>query len=113
MKRILILDDSMERITLFQSRLKDWGEVSYSTTGEECISILQNENFDYIFLDHDLGEGISGYDVAKWIAENYKGNATFILHSTNPAGVSNMKNALKNFNVLVIPFHRIWDSFYL
>lgn len=44
-----------------------------------------------IDLDHDLGEGKNGYDIAKWIvASGYK-SLSFRTHSMNPVGVKNIR----------------------
>ena len=49
-----------------------------------------------IDFDHDLGEGKTGYDVAKWLVEyNYFGK--FHIHSMNPVGANNIRQLLKHY----------------
>ena len=49
-----------------------------------------------IDFDHDLGEGKTGYDVAKWLVEyNYFGK--FRIHSMNPVGANNIRQLLKHY----------------
>lgn len=55
---------------------------------------------DFISLvvdfDHDLGEGKTGYDIAKWLVENnYIGK--FRIHSMNPVGANNIRRLLKHY----------------
>ena len=49
-----------------------------------------------IDFDHDLGEGKTGYDIAKWLIEyNYFGK--FRIHSMNPVGANNIRQLLKHY----------------
>jgi hypothetical protein len=63
---------------------------------------------DFISFDHDLGEGKTGYDFAKWLGDYIMDNNmkidswfTYQVHSANPVGAKNideyMKNLIKNF----------------
>lgn len=51
----------------------------------------------YIDFDHDLGEGKSGYDVAKWIVENHVYNVHYRVHSMNPIGRQNIEQLLDHY----------------
>ena len=68
---------------------------------EEFVAYLQHYGLpDFISFDHDLGEGLSGYDCAKYLVEyclvhqhplpNYK------VHSQNPVGKENIERLLEN-----------------
>jgi hypothetical protein len=79
-------------------------------TADEAISYLALEHFDFVFLDHDLGimdqygtaPAGNGKMVAKFIAsQGYIGD-NVVIHSWNPDGAAEMKNALRN--ACVIPF---------
>ena len=49
-----------------------------------------------IDFDHDLGEGKTGYDIAKLLVEyNYFGK--FRIHSMNPVGANNIRQLLKHY----------------
>jgi hypothetical protein len=105
MEKIIILEDSEERIKHFQNNLIGC-DVFITQDIEKCIEKLKQDKVDYLFLDHDLngnsfvasgGEEKTGYDVAKWLNENpeYMPH-NVILHSLNSVGRKNMKNLLPN-----------------
>lgn len=48
-------------------------------------------------FDHDLGEKKTGYDIAKWLAEEYSWTASFRVHSMNPVGANNIRQLLKHY----------------
>ena len=48
-------------------------------------------------FDHDLGEKKTGYDIAKWLAEEYPWTANFRIHSMNPVGANNIRQLLKHY----------------
>ncbi|MFA7615080.1 MAG: cyclic-phosphate processing receiver domain-containing protein [Weeksellaceae bacterium] len=69
---------------------------------EEFIEfIIQNGLPDFISFDHDLGEGKSGFDCAKWLVEYCLDNQVplpeFTVHSQNPVGKENIESLLKSF----------------
>ena len=51
----------------------------------------------YIDFDHDLGEGKSGYDVAKYIVENQVPVAAYTVHSQNPVGAWNIHQLMSHY----------------
>lgn len=51
----------------------------------------------YIDFDHDLGEGKSGYDVAKYIVENQIPVAGYCVHSMNPIGAFNIYQLMDHY----------------
>ena len=51
----------------------------------------------FIDFDHDLGEGKTGYDVAKYIVENQISIAGYCVHSMNPIGVFNINQLLQHY----------------
>ena len=75
---------------------------SLCRTGEEAIkelaSLSKISNCKiFISFDHDLGQGINGYDVAKWIIENEIQIAGFTVHSMNPVGRQNIISLLTHY----------------
>lgn len=50
-----------------------------------------------ISFDHDLGEEVSGYDIAKYIVENQIAIGGFKIHSANPVGVFNIRQLLTHY----------------
>lgn len=104
---IFVLEDMMERMSTFKKIAIDIKmELIHCSTVEHAKNIYLISNPSVVFLDHDLGQEIfvnsneenTGYQFAKWIALNDKdyGNRTIIIHSANPAGAKNIKEALKN-----------------
>lgn len=68
-------------------------------------------------LDHDLGVGRpTGYDIAKYLEEKYANGdmniwITFLVHSQNPVGVTNIKRALQSaYRYWTLKNHIVGDS---
>ena len=109
MSKILILEDSEERVTAFKKNFIG-AEIVFTDKPNIAIEELKKGGFDALFLDHDLGgttyaasDENSGYAVAKWLEENKEYQPeVIILHSLNPTGVQNMKNALPQARI--VPF---------
>ena len=69
---------------------------------KEAKKLIQKKGFpSHMSLDHDLGEGETGYDFVKWIVKEYTNKSlpsfTFQVHSSNPVGKENMEKFLENF----------------
>lgn len=62
--------------------------------------VTENGVPDMICFDHDLGEGKSGYDAAKflidWCFENNAKVPNWNVQSSNPVGVQNINQLMKN-----------------
>lgn len=104
--RILILEDSPERISFFKQKFNKHDAYFFDMADDaiEALRIINDKPWDIILLDHDLGgkvfvssaEHNTGYTVAKYIADNrndFEINQ-IIIHSLNPAAAQNMKNVL-------------------
>ena len=104
--RILILEDSPERLILMKEALEHVSGLvlTHVETTNEAISKLYQEEFDIVSLDHDLGGEVmvksgvgTGYEVAEWLANNPERQPPQIwLHSLNPVGLTNMGRVLPN-----------------
>jgi two-component SAPR family response regulator len=99
--RILILDDKINRHKEFNKRLI--GHIVKNVyTSKQAIEELYKNKWDYVFLDHDLGEEINvpsvidtGWEVAKWLSDHpEKQPERIIIHSFNTEGAKNMKSLL-------------------
>lgn len=70
---------------------------------DEFVNFI-NENGvpEFISFDHDLGEGKTGFDCAKFLVEfcldNGISEINFQVHSQNPVGKENIEKLLDNFN---------------
>lgn len=102
MAKVLVLDDDLTRHKKFKQKLIG-NEVIHVTNAEEAIFYLKNEEvFDVVFLDHDLGgkQNVisgkeTGYEVACWIRDNpEKRPNQIVIHSFNPVGAKNMMEVL-------------------
>jgi len=98
---VLILEDDVSRHKVFLQNLIGTHTVIV-TTASAAIQKLVEARWDYLFLDHDLGGTQmvasgpgTGYEVAKWLAENpIRQPANIIIHSFNPVGAANMAQVL-------------------
>lgn len=119
--RVLVLEDDHNRHKQFKERFIENGNISYTIveTAEACLTLLKNEKYDMVFLDHDLGGEVfvnsenrnTGAEVARRITEDRSsviGSPLFIIHSLNPTGSEYMENLLKKefSQVYRIPF--VW-----
>jgi CheY-like chemotaxis protein len=101
--RILVLDDSSERLKIFRKNLIGH-TVDCVKTAREAIDMLDTNSFDLVSLDHDLGDKTmvtsgpgTGYEVTEWLGANPDKQPRMIfIHSFNPAGAQRMKLVLAN-----------------
>lgn len=100
--RILVVDDSPERMTNFRGCLSSH-DVVYAMGCEEAEPHL-SERFDLMFLDHDLGDSeLTGVHLAKAIAASENAITPAILHSANSAGAREMQFYLRNSKIVPYP----------
>ena len=72
------------------------------TSYDEFVSFLKEHGLPiFISFDHDLGEGKTGYDCAKYLVEycldHFKTLPDYKVHSQNPVGKENIEKLLENF----------------
>jgi len=102
--KCLVLDDLLPR----QLRFRAWcgSSAKIVNTAAKAIHELQQESYDVLFLDRDLGPGYGyGEDVAKCQAD-IKFAGRVVCHSTNSFGAALIEKTLKDggINVEVAPF---------
>ena len=74
----------------------------WACTAIDVMVALQKNEYDVISLDHDLGEGRTGYEVMCFIEAQVHTNPKLKcpleirIHSDNPAGRKNMELALQS-----------------
>jgi len=105
--KILVCDDDLLRISVFKKMLPEFfigSNMDFALNYQEAVDHLKNDVYDVIFLDHDLGVGKTGYDVALWMKENIENPPDVIIHSMNPIGAKNILG--------VFPFAKwiSWDN---
>lgn len=65
-------------------------------TGEDFLDNVPEEEILTLFIDHDLGKGISGYKVVTELVEEREVKPwSFIIVSSNPVGRENIGRCLK------------------
>ena len=87
--KILFVDD------IRVPQLKD--DIEVVRNYNDAIFCLRNNTYDYISLDHDLGEDKTGYDIAKYIVENQIQLKGFKVHSANSVGRFNIVQLLTHY----------------
>jgi CheY-like chemotaxis protein len=85
-------------------------------TAKDCIEILETEQFDVVFLDHDLGGEVyvseantnTGSEVVRWLMLHVMDlNPYIIVHSHNTVAAERMQGNLQRAafsHVYRIPF---------
>jgi CheY-like chemotaxis protein len=112
--KIMILEDDPNRVEKFKRSLIGHN-VFVTDDTKLAIQQLKKEEWDILFLDHDLGgqtfvqsgEG-TGYEVATFLEKHpeYKPKTIYV-HSLNPIGAQNMMRALDLPDKNYVPF--AWD----
>ena len=111
--RILFLDDDNRRHDYFEyamlSNSKEHEVVHVHSAKAAIDALINNERFDLVHLDHDLGygSGNNGYEVAVFISTMSDSTIPrkIVLHSSNQVGAERMLARLEDLTeVQVIPF---------
>jgi hypothetical protein len=108
---ILFLDDCPERTKVFKAALPSADTVE---TARAAIVALIEEDWEWVFLDHDLGgkeaansaDPDTGMEVVRWIIENKPIIEKIIVHTLNKSAGQTMVSKLHEagYWVLWIPF---------
>lgn len=116
MQRILFLDDSPERCKAARTYI----QAECVHTVRELIAALERQEWDEVYLDHDLGDerdpepgdgnlrdadGCTGMDAATWISA-HRPELPVTIHSMNAPAALYMAHALDN-STSIIPFTRL------
>jgi hypothetical protein len=75
----------------------------------DAIRMIETGFVKFISFDHDLGDGGTGYDVAKYIEEKTHTKLSvspicYKIHSANPVGSENIKRAMDSA-------WKVWNTF--
>jgi len=106
---ILILEDEESRMLSYFFRHYGKENILWTTTAEKCIELLRKNEYDEVWLDHDLGLGPKDNDgtyVADvMVREGLALNAKIFLHTCNSVAGNRMFAILKNtHDVVIMPF---------
>jgi len=104
--KIFVLEDNDYRINFFIEKFCDHN-VIVTESAFDAIEYLKHNEFDFLFLDHDLGEeNGNGLDVAEYLnnnPDNFNNYASIVVHSWNVPAANKMLILLPNHTKL-IPF---------
>ena len=64
-RTILVVDDTLENLTLMADVLKDYYKVKVANNGEKALKIAYGDNPPDLILLDIMMPGLSGYDVCK------------------------------------------------
>lgn len=105
--RVLIVEDTPERQKVLVSlyRRHAWILVH---TGRRAIAMLDAYEFDIVSLDYNLGDELTGEQVAQFLAGSPGKAARVIVHSMNPDGAQRIKAVLPE--AILYPVHRMIRS---
>lgn len=110
--RIFFLDDDYGRYKVFCQNCIGHS-LDYAQTADQALKMLAENEYDIIFLDHDLNEEHyvgdytkmpTGFTVAKQMRDfKHLHGTQVVVHSLNPAGRQNIKSAIKDCFTVWIP----------
>lgn len=109
MKRILVIEDSIETQDLLIKFLSSLYEVAVAETGEEGLKIIAQKKPDFIILDLNLPGGLDGYEICHQLKEKTqtKNIPILILSAKSGASAHTMAYKLGADNYLEKPFNRL------
>jgi CheY-like chemotaxis protein len=109
MFRVLVLDDNPERLESFAEALKGCQVSRVSTSKAARMALIDEEPFDLVCLDHDLGEfgAVSpgdGMEVAQFIARDMRDKIPcwVLVHSCNVPAADRMERELEDGGIRVM-----------
>jgi len=80
---------------------RDVSSVVVRTYNEACKYVTINGTPDHVDFDHDLGDGESGHDFAKWLVnralDGHGFPSSFAVHSQNPIGRKNITETMNSY----------------
>lgn len=91
--RILVIEDDSVRARFFIEKMGKY-DLIITESAPMAIEYLASDTFDYIFMDHDLGENNGcGSDIVSYLYNNQDNpnfNTSVFIHSWNVVASQNM-----------------------
>lgn len=104
--KILVLEDDGYRVKFFIEKFGQH-DITITESSFDAIDCLEEEVFDLIFLDHDLGEGNGdGFKVASYLFDNpwnVNNRSEIIIHSWNTPATERMLSKISQ--AIHMPFN--------
>ena len=98
-KRYLLWVDDLRPVP---NNYRDKYEIIIARDYDEAVSYLHRFRYDVICLDHDLGDGPTGYDLCKYIIAKHIYCPEYRIHTSNPVGRKNMAELLERYTDSII-----------
>ncbi len=93
-RRILVVDDSADRLAAFRRRFGS--AATYASSFSAAVEALTTSTFTEVWLDFDLGGQQNGADLAFWMRRlPRQRRPRVVIHSENPAGALSMLLTLR------------------
>lgn len=100
--RALVVDDSLPvRIQMHHVLQPFTSQVDFAETGEEALDLINNNQYDIIFLDVVL-PGIDGYEICKQIKAGPASNTPVIMLTGNSSPADRIKGKLVGCDTYLI-----------
>ena len=92
---ILVVDDTLDNLTLMSGLLKDLYRVKVANSGEKALKYLENDAMPDLILLDIMMPGLSGYDVIKELKSNYKTKDIPVIFLTAMTSMEDEKKGLE------------------
>jgi hypothetical protein len=95
--RIFLDDERFPKVEKFDIIIRSYESLEY------LVRTLGKRTINYISFDHDLGEGLNGYDCVKFLVNRdlecqiLADDFTFNVHSANPVGSVNIRKYMEGY----------------
>jgi CheY-like chemotaxis protein len=109
--KILILEDSPQRIQIFQSKLSSHDLYFFDRVSDAKFALLSMGPWDMVFMGHDMDGEIfvpseqpnTGYQLALFIKENNIDIHCIVLHTMNEDGARKILSLLPEVDWIKFP----------
>ena len=103
--KILFLDDQLNRWDAFREK-NPTADATWASSYYDAVTLIEKNEYDLIYLDHDLGTKATGHTFAQYMVEKHVPCRFVVCHSMNHVGRVDMTSLLhgSGFNVLNCPY---------
>ncbi|MDO8453219.1 MAG: two-component system response regulator [Sulfurimonas sp.] len=92
---ILVVDDTLDNLTLMSGLLKDLYRVKVANSGEKALRYLESDSMPDLILLDIMMPGLSGYDVIKELKANHKTEDIPVIFLTAMSSMDDEKKGLE------------------